>query len=94
MFDTFFEMKQYDLAKLAAFWSLQQSLKFSRTIADIARSFANAMTIVFFVDDANDFLWLQQAALVQTVRTLFCDDLNLWSLTEVTKMYNALMILQ
>lgn len=94
MFDSFFEMKQYDLAKLAAFWSLQQSLNFNRNVCDVARSFANAMTIVFYDGTVDNFLWLQSTALEQTSRALFSDDLNLYALTEVIKMYKALMMFQ
>lgn len=87
-------MKHYKLAKLAAFWSLQESLKLKRSFSDVARSFANVMKIVFHLNNVNDFLWLQDAALEQTSRALFSEDLNLYALTEVIKMYKALMMFQ
>lgn len=94
LFESFFEMKQFGLAKLAAFWSLQESLKFNRDFGNVARCYANAMKIIFYVEAVDEFLWLPNASLEQTSRALFADDLNLYAFTEVIRMYEALMLFQ
>lgn len=94
MFELFFEKKQFDLAKLAAFYALRKILKFDRTLGGIARSFSNALKITFFTGETNEFVWLQEAALIQTARTSFIDDIELEGLTWVIKMYHGQMLCQ
>lgn len=92
MFELFLSMKQYDLAKLAAFWSLQKVLKVHLKVRDVARSFTNALKIVHIAGEANDFLWLQSLALVKISRAVFISGLDLEALTEVTRLHKELMV--
>lgn len=94
MFEEFFEMKHYKLAKLAAFWSLRKSLKFDRKLFSISRSFANVMKILVITGAVDDFYWLVKAAPGLTLRALFLNDLDLYCLTELIKMYNGIMMCQ
>lgn len=94
MFELFFENHQFDLAKLAAFWALRKILKFDRTLAGVARSFGNALKIVFYTGGAEEFAWLQEAAIIQTARTSFMDDMDLEGLTWIIRMYHGLMLCQ
>jgi hypothetical protein len=94
MFELQFEKKQFDLAKLAAFWSLQKILKFERNFSDVTRSFGNILKIVFITGSVDEFLWLPTGALEQVARTLFVDDVSLKGLTNMAKLYNELMMCQ
>ena len=91
MFEEFFEMKLYKLAKLAAFWSLRKSLKFNRNFINISRSFSKVFKIIVFTGSVNEFYWLVEAAPLQIARSLFLDDLDLHALTELIKMYIGIM---
>lgn len=94
MFELFFENRQFGLAKLAAFWALRKILKFDRTLGGIARSFSNALKITFYTGKVDEFVWLQDAALIQIARTSFMDDIELEGLTWVIKMYHGQMLCQ
>lgn len=94
MFDQFLLKKQYDLAKLAAFWSLRNALKYERKLPDVAAGFANVLKIAFLSGSAADFLWLQKASLTTVARTLFNDDVNLEGLTAVSRLYCGLVLCQ
>lgn len=94
MFDLFFDMKLYDLAKLAAFWSLRKSLKFNRNLQSISRSFSNVLKTLVFTGTVDEFYWLIKAAPGQTIRALFIDDLDIHALTELVKMYSGIMMCQ
>lgn len=94
MFDLFLETKEIDLAKLAAFWSLRKALNTSRSVSNIARSFANVLKILSVTGGADQFMWLQKAALQQLIRTLFVDELDLEGLTNVVRMYQGIMMCQ
>lgn len=46
MYQLFFELKQYELANLAAYWSLQKALRYEkRHFTALANSFANVFKI-------------------------------------------------
>lgn len=94
MFEAFFDMKLYKLAKLAAFWSLRKSLKFNRNFLHISRSFSIVFRILFFTNSVSGFDWLIEAATGQAARALFIGDVDLHAMTELIKMYNGLMVCQ
>lgn len=91
IFELLFEKNEFELAKLAAFWSLRKILKYDRNFSDVARSFTNVLKIVFYTGGVEKFLWMQSAALVQVNWALFIDGLDLDGLRCVIKLYHALM---
>lgn len=94
MFDLLFKKKLYSLAKLAAFWSLRKALKFTRRFSLVARSFANVLKIIFYTGTVDEFLWVQDAAIQLTNRTIFTERLELDSLTNLVEMYMGIMMCQ
>lgn len=94
IFELLYEEKQFDLAQLAAFWSLEMILKHERKFRDVARSFSNVVKIIYRTSSVHSFLWLQKVALEEVTRTLFIDEMNLEGLTALIELYQGLMLCQ
>lgn len=94
MFDLQYDTKQFELAWLAAFWSLKKMLKYERNFRDIVVSFGNAVKVANRTSSVEEFLWLQEAALEEVAQTLFVDGVNLFGLTALIELYHGIMFCQ
>ena len=94
MYHIFFNENNFQLSKLAAFMALENALKVKSSFSAIASSFANVFRVVFYIGEVDEFLWLQEAALVRIARTLFSEELTLDGLTSLTDMYKGIMVWQ
>lgn len=92
MFELFLITKQFDLAKLAAFWSLRNILKVERRISDVAMSFRSVLIITALNGESNRFKWLEGEALKHLTASLFNSNMNVNGLIAAAKMYHALML--
>lgn len=92
MSEMFINTQQHDLAKFAAFWSLRKILKVDRRVSDVAKCFRGAMNILSLTGEADKFVWLQEAALVQVAICLFNSVLDSDGLISITRMYISLVL--
>lgn len=92
MSEYFLAKNEVNLAKLAAFWSLQKILKVELKIRDVARSFSVLLKVLRVTGESTEYQWIQEAAVVQISRALFSSELNLDGLTEVARVYIEIII--
>jgi hypothetical protein len=92
MSETFLATRQFALAKLAAFWSLEKALQYGRHFREISKSFANVLHVIHRVGESREYFWLQSATFVQVCRSTFIGDVNVEGLLSVMRIYQHSMI--
>lgn len=92
MSEYFLTKNQLNLAKLAAFWSVQKVLKVQLKVREVAMSFASVMKVLRITGEVKKYQWVQDAALIQVARAMFSSALDLDSLTAVAGLYKELVI--
>lgn len=92
MSETFLATRQFSLAKLAAFWSLEKALQYGRHFREISKSFSNVLHVIHRVGESKEFFWLLKAAFVEVCRSTFIGGVNIEGLISVMKMYEHCMI--
>lgn len=75
----------FDLAKLAAFWSLRVELTSKRRIANVAKCFSSILQICIILNDFNHKY--EEMALREVLKSTCHDVLDVNGLTEIFKLY-------
>lgn len=75
----------FDLAKLAAFWSLRDELMSKRRIANVAKCFSSVLHICIILNDFNQKY--EEMALNEILKSTCHDVLDVDGLTQVFKLY-------
>jgi hypothetical protein len=92
MSEYFLSQNKLDLAKLAAFWSVQKILKVQLKLEQVANSFTALMKVLRVKQESLCFEWVFEAAQIQIARALFSSDVNMDGLTAVAKAYSEFMV--
>lgn len=92
MSNYFLSINQLNLAKLAAFWSVEKILKVQLKVEQVANSFTELMKVLRVRGETLKFKWVYQAAQTQIARAMFCSELNINGLTAIAKAYTEVMI--
>jgi hypothetical protein len=88
----FLAKKEFHLARLAAFWSLQKILTVQPKVQQVAESFAMVMKVLRVIGQSDNYKWVQEAAQIQIARALFCSELSMDGLVAIAKAYTEIMI--
>lgn len=92
MSETFLATRQFELAKFAAFWSLEKTLEYGRHFREISKSFGNVLHVIHRVGESRKYFWLLKATFIQVCRSTFIGGVNLDGLYSVMRIYQHSMI--
>jgi hypothetical protein len=92
MSDYFLSHDKLDLAKLAAFWSVEKILKINLKVEQVANSFAALLKVLRVRGETYKYKWVYKSTQIQIARALFCSKLNMEGLAAVARAYTEVMI--
>lgn len=91
-YEFYMRIGNFKMAKLAAFWSLKKALCSRRSIARLAKCFANVINICIISNSIDVNLDIQ--AMNHVLRSICDDTLDSESLNNVLELYTKIMQLQ